>query len=220
MNQEVRARQAPGRCPFCRDELADTKQVVACAGCGARHHAACHREHGACAACGAAEALYPRSAFSRAATRPPQGSRIEVLEEEGGATRLQWPLDPLPRWLWLVLGPLMVVGAAIVLPLLLIVWWQGKKWPVRRDPQGRKLRAVVFTPDALVLPTHQAGRTKTVPRQAVGAVTVGPRAEGQGWALWIDCGLKRHLVEASGPRGLSPPELEWLAERIRAWKQG
>ena len=45
---KVGMRHAPGRCPYCKDLITVGEQVVACAGCGSRHHEDCYTEHGAC----------------------------------------------------------------------------------------------------------------------------------------------------------------------------
>ena len=76
----------PGRCPYCRDAIAGTSGVVACAACGARHHAACWDELAACATCRSPEALVSARAAAAARRRPPplpRGSELEVRLDEG-----------------------------------------------------------------------------------------------------------------------------------------
>lgn len=51
--QDVRVERSAVRCPFCHDEVATEDDAwVACAGCLARHHAACWNESRKCATCG------------------------------------------------------------------------------------------------------------------------------------------------------------------------
>lgn len=48
------------RCPYCHEAIAEEGAEISrlvCAGCLARHHAACWREGGACASCGHREHL-------------------------------------------------------------------------------------------------------------------------------------------------------------------
>src|SRR5690606_12062645 len=46
----VTPRVGEGRCPYCRDGV-ELSEAVACAGCAAKHHAACWDEHRQCATC-------------------------------------------------------------------------------------------------------------------------------------------------------------------------
>jgi len=54
---EIRVKNSPVRCPYCKDTLEEVREVVACAKCGARHHASCRAEHGRCAVCSSRELL-------------------------------------------------------------------------------------------------------------------------------------------------------------------
>ncbi len=51
--------RSPAWCPYCKGAFEAPATLVACAACGARHHAECHGEHGKCATCGATERLVP-----------------------------------------------------------------------------------------------------------------------------------------------------------------
>lgn len=217
MQENVKVRQAPGRCPFCRDDLGGKQEVVACASCGARHHAGCHAEHGACASCGGAEALYAKGALrGRVELEPPTGSRIRV-RVEGERTELTWHLDPQPWWVvWLLLAPLLPV----VLPLWLYSRWKPGPPPAPRDAQGRYVRRITLTPEAMELPLRGSGGTVRLAPSEVGAVSVSAGRFGDTYLLTVDGGLERFVVEGVEPRrGLKAPELEWLGARLRAWKE-
>lgn len=57
MSLEIHVRGSPSRCPYCKEGIGAVRDVVACALCGARHHAACREEHGRCAVCSSIELL-------------------------------------------------------------------------------------------------------------------------------------------------------------------
>lgn len=57
MSLEIHVRGSPSRCPYCKEGIGAVRDVVACALCGARHHAACREEHGRCAVCSSVELL-------------------------------------------------------------------------------------------------------------------------------------------------------------------
>ncbi len=202
----MQAERSPTRCPFCRDELLDTKHLVACAACGARHHEGCHREHGACAACGSSEALYPRSQARAAAGRPPAGSRLEV-ECDGDRTTYRWRLGTPGDWGLLVLLSVLLMPLA---PVLLLFGYL----------RTRKHEELVLHPDAIELPVlNNWKRRVRIAREDVGAVKVHPGGAG-GWVLSIDSGIERHMLAGDRltNRSLTGPELDFLAERIAAWK--
>ncbi len=80
---EIRVKNSPVRCPYCKDLLEETRELVACAKCGARHHASCRAEHGRCAVCASAELLvYARE------SEPGPGA--VVLAREGDALVYRW----------------------------------------------------------------------------------------------------------------------------------
>jgi hypothetical protein len=84
----VRVERAPGRCAFCKDEVAKDERA-ACAGCMAVHHTACFREHGACASCGEREALVrdgvaPKLDRIEQAQPPPRTGHYGWQEEPKG----------------------------------------------------------------------------------------------------------------------------------------
>lgn len=70
---------SPVRCPFCHEEVRREQEAwVACAGCMARHHAACWDEGGRCAACAGDERLAPERAG-------PARPRLVRVHAESGA---------------------------------------------------------------------------------------------------------------------------------------
>lgn len=78
--QVVRVAGSPVRCPFCHEDVRREapEAWVACAGCMARHHAACWDEAGRCSACGAGERLAPERAARQALRRVPGASREQA----------------------------------------------------------------------------------------------------------------------------------------------
>jgi hypothetical protein len=74
----IRVDRSPSHCPFCKGELGDLRAIVACAPCGARHHADCRYDNGGrCATCGGAQWLEPsagRVSSSPAPVAPFTGS--------------------------------------------------------------------------------------------------------------------------------------------------
>jgi hypothetical protein len=202
--ETVRATRSPARCPYCRDDLVDTKALVACAACGARHHDVCHEQHGACAGCGSAEALYARAA-RRPNLRPPAGSRIRV-SSHGERTTIGWRTGNAQDWLLVLLMMIVPPLGIYVLVRLLTEDWQE----------------LHLTPDAITFTSNLWGGLahgrRTIPRSEVGTVrVVGQQGT---FLLAIDHGVKRHhLYTSSLTPALSPPELEWLAARIEAWKR-
>lgn len=194
------------RCPFCRDGLEKTAELVACAPCGARFHASCHASNqGRCPACGATDVLVPRRA-SRARGEPPSGSRIEVTRTPE-RTRFQWDSH---GWLDVVLLAVFAVFV-FTLPLAVLIFLARR----------RSNRAEVLLDDE-ALEFHASarlfgqGKRVRVRREELGGVRV--ICEADNYALTVDAGIVRHVVYTgivASP--LSPPELEWLAEQIRAW---
>jgi hypothetical protein len=201
----VRAERSPTRCPFCRDELAATKdEVSACAGCGALHHAACHRTHGRCAACGGTDVLVSPQR-PRRRDQPPKGSKIHV---SNGAETTAFIYDVGNGTDWV----LVVLLAVLVLSLPLAVWIVL----LRRRHKQQQVR---LGDGWLEFPVAKGLGVLTlrVPRADLGAVRV--TSNQQLSLLTIDVGIKRHTVW-TGPLhpALSPPEMEWLAEQINAWR--
>jgi hypothetical protein len=80
---DVRVQGSPSRCPWCRDDLTELREVVACAGCGARHHDECHREHGRCASCGGTARLVFEGAPPAPVTRPPAPADQKLTHAAG-----------------------------------------------------------------------------------------------------------------------------------------
>lgn len=69
----VTPRAGEGRCPYCRDTVA-LSEAVACAGCGAKHHAPCWDEHRQCATCGS-RARFAAVEFTEGREQLPGGER-------------------------------------------------------------------------------------------------------------------------------------------------
>jgi hypothetical protein len=68
--RSISVERSPTRCPYCHENVdAQGESWIVCASCLARHHAACWRDHGRCAACDARAALETpapaRSALAR-----------------------------------------------------------------------------------------------------------------------------------------------------------
>lgn len=71
-------------CPYCKDEVAGG-HVWLCPGCSAAHHADCHAEHSACAACGlTTAAAAPPAAAAAATTGGPALTRMRLALESLG----------------------------------------------------------------------------------------------------------------------------------------
>jgi len=65
-SRDVRVRRAPVRCPYCHDEIGTQDEAwVACAGCLARHHAACWTASRKCATCNDRQSLVGAHAAPR-----------------------------------------------------------------------------------------------------------------------------------------------------------
>lgn len=201
----ITSERAPTRCPYCKDGFDPGKEVVACAPCGARQHAACHAAHGRCAACGATDVLVPARRRPRREL-PPTGSRIRV-EQADGRTTYEW--DPRTRN-DLVLAALMTF-LVITIPIAIIILLQ------RRRHTSMKL---VVTPDQVELTAHGGlfGKRVQARRDEVGAIRVQALGE-QSVHLSLDVGIERHLVMTGiMGAGLKAPEMEWLAEQLCAWR--
>lgn len=204
----VRAERSPTRCPYCRDELdsKSTDDLVACAACGARHHAGCHRTHGRCATCDATELLIPARRPRRG--EPPAGSRLRVDQDEEGATRFTWTVGTAS-------DAVLTVLAAVTIVLLPVAIWM---WIGRARLKEQRLR---LGPDWLEFPAATVGglswRRVRVRRDEVGAVRV--HNEMSNYVLTIDVGIERHTVwTGHTAQSLTPPELEWLAAQLTAWR--
>jgi len=194
---------SPVRCPYCHDAFTN-KELIACAGCSARHHALCYAEQGACASCGSAEALYPQRRASDPSARPPEGSRLRV-ERSGRQVAYRWRIGTNADR---VLACLFCI---LLLPLAPL-WIYLLSTPRERE--------IVVEPEWIELPVRGFWGTTTqrLSRAQVGAVQVTP-AQGR-WVLWIDKGLERLAVTTDDFNNcsLSAPELEWIASRIQQWR--
>lgn len=201
----VTSERAPTRCPYCKDALDPSKELVACAPCGARHHASCHAAHGRCASCGAADVLVPARRRPRR-EEPPAGSKLQV-ERRDGQTVYTW--DPRTRQDLVVV----VLMAALVLtvPIAILVLLQRRR---------HATVSLVLSPEHVEFtsPGGVSGKRVKARRDEVGAIRVQSIGEA-GVRLTIDVGIQRHAVLSGivGP-GLQAPELEWLAEQLCAWR--
>jgi hypothetical protein len=83
---EIRVHGSPSRCPYCKGSIGDVREIVACALCGARHHAACREEHGRCAVCSSSELLVYQAAAAK-----PRAEGLEV-DRRDGAVIYRWRL--------------------------------------------------------------------------------------------------------------------------------
>jgi hypothetical protein len=204
----VRADRSPTRCPYCREELDKLEELAACAACGARHHQACHTEHGSCASCGASEVLVSASQ-ARARRRlqePPKGSRIRV-ESTGDATEYRWEPGGKQDAVLLILFTVLL----ITMPLALWVFYRNRK---DRDALGVRL-----TPEAIEFQRQHGAswRQHRIAREDLGAVRVMTQAGVT--VLYLDEGIERRQLYTSAMQpALKAPELEWLAEVIMAWR--
>ena len=199
---------SPTHCPFCKGELEDLKSIVACAACGARHHEGCHKTHGRCATCGSVELLVPRAPRQRSRGDPLPGSKIKV-ERRDGATVYSWkkraPLD-------LFFGAVFVV-LCITSPIALWIFYKYLE-----DEDAR----IEIRPDEVVLPCATVNglfaQTIRARRGDVGRIAT---QQIQQWTmLSIDVGIERYFLRPGilfAP--LKPPELEWLADQLNAWKE-
>ena len=206
---QVQVGRGPRRCPWCRDEIAPGKEITGCAGCSAQHHADCWGEHGRCAACGGEQALVSERPRRRDPSAPPKGSTIQV-RQEGETTRYEWPME-LSGGDWFLL--LLISLSVIMLPLTLLVLWNARQ---------RRRASLVLGPEEMELSLVKlaGGRTRVrrLKREDLGKVQVD--SVGAAHHLTIDVGIERLALKTGHltPR-LGPPELEWLAEVINAWKE-
>lgn len=196
------------RCPFCHDAITTAKPTVACAACGARHHEACHQEHGACAACAATEALVPAAPSSARARReqPPKGSTITVTHDDDAIT-YAWPRF---RHRAATLALVFLFAATVLLSpiaLLLFFAWYGDE-PLSVTLSPKRLR-IVYAPSGAL------GRKEiNVRRQDLGAVLL---ERNRGYLhLTVDVGVDR--IPVASVATLKEPEIEWLHEALLAWK--
>ncbi|HZU95427.1 MAG TPA: RING finger protein [Planctomycetota bacterium] len=206
-SEGVRVPGSPVRCPFCKGGLEDLKEIVACAACGARHHAGCHRENGRCATCGATDLLVP----TRRPTRePPAGSAIKV-EVRDGVLVYSWPHrdDTLA-----CLGVLCILG---VVTIPLGIWLLRLQDKRLRNAQGQPRIEVHLGPRSLELynPSFSTPSVQ-VEREKLGVARC-TEVQGGAAVLALDVGLERKHLSMGG---LKAPELEWLVQQIEAWRSG
>jgi hypothetical protein len=122
----IRVGRSPSRCPYCKGELGDLGAIVACAPCGARHHADCREENGErCATCGASQWLEPAGSVQASPVEESEPEEdveredvtVEDVADEGGeevAADLRAKLDTM-----LFFAIAMLVGAIILVVVLL-----------------------------------------------------------------------------------------------------
>lgn len=214
MKERVQVARSVTRCPYCHDDLKVEKEVVACAPCGARHHRDCHAEHGRCASCGAVEALYPRAPEKRSARSisaeprldPPRGSSISVVKKSG---RVEY------RW------PVKVPGELIMILIFCVIFLPFGLYLLYKFSKGREF-IITLAPTHLVFPGRAAGQNKVsavvLTRSSIDRVQVVNDSRG-GCSLFIDEGVARFALASGDPAPcLTAPEVEWLKERIEAWR--
>jgi hypothetical protein len=231
--RELHVDRSPTHCPYCKGEIEDLSKVVACAACGARHHQACHADHGRCATCGSAEALVPKAhARPRRRSEPLPGSSIKV-REDGAAVILSWPATRWSPVRFLLIGAALLALAAaaialvgpppmIVLPGMGGVVLCGLFLFARSQPRTLEIGLGLDAIDFPEVDPRAAGGTLSVraKREEVGSVRT--ENTGNGYRLTIDLGLVRHVVKlgaAFAPGALSEPEIDWLARAIDAWRE-
>jgi hypothetical protein len=205
----VRVELSPTRCPFCKDELAPGKPIVACAACGARHHDSCYADHGRCATCGSEDKLVPAAPRKRARSEPLAGSKIRVVPD-GSATVYEWRLGSPAEWVIIVI----FAATIVLLPLVAFALIQYLR---ERD---RKIR---ITPDEIEFPARAFGGLGVSTIRARRAeVTKFGVVHREGYNLTVDIGATRHIVKNGlvAPKTLSGPEVEWLADQLNAWREG
>ena len=129
----VRVAAAPTRCPYCHDGLGG--ELAACAGCGARHHAACWDAHARCATCGEDDALRARA--PEPALGDPSPAWAAVYAALGLACAVAGASTPLLP-LWAVPSALRVhvvreewVALLLASGALALAWWALAAWCVR-----------------------------------------------------------------------------------------
>jgi hypothetical protein len=208
--ESVRADHSPTRCPFCKGDLSDMKEIVACTACGARHHAACREENGRCATCGSTEVLVPRSGTPRSPMRakleqPPQGSKI-VVSREGDALVYAWDTPESP------LGCAIVCLFTVVLAPVALYFFI--RYLQQQGEAPRRAR-VVLGPDTLEVSwTTQKTPVARIERAKIGGVRAV--TSDAGTTVYVDEGIQRKAL--MGLSALTPVELEWLAAAIDAWR--
>jgi len=214
---EVRVDGSPTRCPYCKDQLADVKAIVACAACGARHHAACHAENRRCATCGATDVLVPSGAGAPAPTASvawpaqPASSSVLVLHDDNGVV-FTWacpePFDALS-----LLGGaicLTVVGLPLGLWLL-----SGKEERLaRREKRFVHLR---LGRDTLEYRSDDGMPSFSAPRRRLGA-HVAESDSGYHLAIHEETPFGTRVQHDVSTQQLRREEIDWLAETILAWK--
>jgi hypothetical protein len=215
----IEVKGAPGRCPFCHDALGDVSQVVACAACGARHHAPCYREHGACSSCAATTVLVPEGETVAAPVGPrslgelPPGSWLSVTEQPGGEVEISWPLLSQPQFkacllLGAALAPLF--GFGLYLLYFALRYRQARvRLTLTRDAVRLQRPGTVF--DRLEV-SVEPGQVEQV--QTGGNADIA--------SLWVTSGGKRsHWVGSRGVGHVLPvSDVQWLGEALEAWKAG
>lgn len=212
---ELRVQGAPGRCPFCRDELGSPPGLVACAGCGARHHAPCYREHGRCATCGGKDVLVPQVRALRPIPRGvvaleplPDGSEL-VVRTLPGAIEVEWPKLPRSQ-------RKATIGCAVLtFPLLfgaLLLWWIYRYWnakvTLRLEPERLVFDRPGTASERLELDTERA---------VVGGVSLD-----SGPAVRLHLGEEIPMLAMTPGVGnvLPATDVTWLHGALQCWLQG
>ncbi len=230
----------PGRCPYCRDAIAGTSGVVACAACGARHHAACWGELAACATCRSTEALVSARAASAARRRPPplpRGSELDVrLDEAPGAEPalvVSWPFLTAEqarqaRGCSTLLGvsalaaavpALALWGFGVAAVVLLALSVAIRRWLARH---GDARCVLLLGPDRLVFtrPGSPMERLRVEASRAE-VRSVGRGEQGAGLEVQAG-GDARSWIHGSGLGGgggvLPGEDVRWVHDLLAAWR--
>lgn len=126
---------------------------------------------------------------------------------DGDRTTYRWRLGSRAEWGLLALLSVLLLPLA---PFFLLGGWL----------HSRKSRELTIEPDAIEVPvrTFWGTRAVRISREEIGAIRVD--FAGGGWVVWIDSGIERRALMSDdfANRSLTGPEMEWLAERLRAWK--
>lgn len=213
-NIDVRVERGGASCPFCHDAIDPTKELAACAACGARHHADCATESGRCAACGSERLLVEARkgrTIERALAEPLAGSSVRV-KTEGTSTTFTWPSsakgDRFLLWLFAFLA-LMPPVTLFFLPVLLLIL---------RDRRRTPELGITVGEETIDIPTQAGLRSRRLVLEKKDITRIGVATMGHAAHLFVDVGVQRHIVRAGILQpALTVPELEWLAEQLRAW---
>jgi hypothetical protein len=216
----VRVGGSPVHCPFCKGELADTKAIVACAACGARHHESCHNENGRCASCGSTDKLVPAAPRPAPVSVPRQrreqplaGGKIQVARE-GEDLVYSWERRTPADLALAILMTIVTVGLFAPFAFYLLYhYFKRTRSFIRVKPDRIEFSASGFRERTVTARREDLGRIQLLPIGAQGQLGMG---------VGIDIGAQRHLVKFGSlmqNTTIQAPELEWLVQALQAWKE-